>query len=68
MKRLIALAGFAALLLPGLAHAEIFEKVGTFGGQFLKIPVGARAAGMGGAYVAVAASFVSTPASVASAT
>lgn len=54
MKRLIALAGVAALLLPGLAQAEIFEKVGTFGGQFLKIPVGARAAGMGGAYVAMA--------------
>jgi len=54
VKRLIALAGLAALLLPGLAHADIFEKVGTFGGQFLKISVGARGAGMGGAYVAVA--------------
>ena len=54
MKRLIALAVIAALWLPGLAHADIFEKVGTFGGQFLKIPVGARAAGMGGAYVAMA--------------
>ena len=54
MKRLIALAGLAALLLPGLAHADIFEKVGTFGGQFLKISVGARGAGMGGAYVAIA--------------
>jgi hypothetical protein len=41
--------------LPGSAlAAEIFEKVGTFDGQFLKIGVGARAAGMGGAYVAVA--------------
>ena len=54
MKRLIALAGLAALLLPGLAHASIFEKVGTFGGQFLKIGVGARGAGMGGAFVAMA--------------
>jgi hypothetical protein len=54
VKRLIALAGLAALLLPGLAHADIFEKVGTFGGQFLKISVGARGAGMGGAYVAMA--------------
>ncbi len=54
MKRLIALAGLAALLLPGLAQADIFEKVGTFGGQFLKIGVGARGAGMGGAFVAVA--------------
>jgi hypothetical protein len=33
--------------------ANIFEKVGTFGGQFLKIPVGARAEGMGGAFVGV---------------
>ncbi len=54
MKRLIALVGLAALLLPGLAQADIFEKVGTFGGQFLKIGVGARAAGMGGAFVAMA--------------
>jgi hypothetical protein len=43
------------LLTPGLADAaQIFEKVGTFDGQFLKIGVGARAAGMGGAFVAVA--------------
>ena len=54
MKRLIALAGLVALLIPGLAQAEIFEKVGTFGGQFLKIGVGARGAGMGGAFVAMA--------------
>ena len=54
MKRVIALAGLAALLVPGLAQADIFEKVGTFGGQFLKISVGARGAGMGGAYVAMA--------------
>src|SRR6185503_9167527 len=54
VKRLIALAALVALLLPGLAHADIFEKVGTFGGQFLKISVGARGAGMGGAYVAMA--------------
>ena len=54
MKRRIALVGLVAMLLPGLAHANIFEKVGTFGGQFLKISVGARGAGMGDAYVAVA--------------
>jgi len=42
-------------MTPGLAGAaEIFEKVGTFDGQFLKITVGARAAGMGNAFVAVA--------------
>jgi hypothetical protein len=34
--------------------ANIFEKVGTFDGQFLKIGVGARAAAMGGAFVGVA--------------
>ena len=54
MKKLIALAGLAALLLPGPARADIFEKVGTFGGQWLKIPVGARGSGMGGAFVAMA--------------
>jgi hypothetical protein len=49
-----AIAG-AALLLPGLAGAaNIFEKVGTFDGQFLKIGVGARAEAMGGAFVGVA--------------
>src|SRR6267142_5966566 len=54
VKKMIVQAGLAALLLPGLAHADIFEKVGTFGGQFLKIGVGARGAGMGGAFVAIA--------------
>jgi hypothetical protein len=54
VKRLIALACGVALLAPDLARADIFEKVGTFGGQFLKIPVGARGAGMGGAFVAMA--------------
>jgi len=54
VKRIIALAALAALLLPGLAQADIFEKVGTFGGQFLKIGVGARGAGIGGAFVAMA--------------
>src|SRR5262249_40730649 len=49
---------FAALALlciaPSVSRAaEIFEKVGTFDGQFLKIGFGARAAGMGGAFVAV---------------
>ena len=34
--------------------AQVFEKVGTLGGQSLKIGVGARAAGMGEAYVAIA--------------
>ncbi len=55
MKRWIAAVGLAGLLIPGLAFsANIFEKVGTFDGQFLKIGVGARGAAMGGAFVAVA--------------
>ena len=55
MKRIVAAVGIAGLLLPGLASsAQIFDKVGTFGGQFLKIGVGARGEAMGGAFVAVA--------------
>jgi hypothetical protein len=55
VKRTIAALGLAGLLVPGLAGAaDIFEKVGTFDGQFLKIGVGARAAAMGGTFVGVA--------------
>ena len=54
MRKAVLALGLAGLLLPGIAGAaNIFEKVGTFGGQFLKIPVGARAEGMGGAFVGV---------------
>ena len=54
MKRLwIALAVLGTIAGPARA-ADVFEKVGTFDGQFLKIGIGARAAGMGGAFVAVA--------------
>jgi len=41
-------------VLPGLAYGQEFQKVGTVGAQFLKIGYGARAAGMGGAFTAVA--------------
>jgi len=46
----------ALLALPGLAHAQGVgsERVGTTGGSFLKIGIGARAVGMGEAFVAVA--------------
>ena len=55
MRKTIAALGLLGALIPGVAGAaNIFEKVGTFDGQFLKIEVGARAAGMGGAFVAVA--------------
>jgi len=43
-----------ALLPAAVQGAEFFEKVGTFDGQFLKIPVGAQATAMGGSFVAVA--------------
>jgi hypothetical protein len=49
--------------------AEIFEKVGTVGAQFLKIGVGARGVAMGEAFVAVTGDATSTywnPAGIAS--
>jgi len=55
VKRTAWALGLVGLLLPGVSlAANIFEKVGTFDGQFLKIGVGARAEGMGGAFVGVA--------------
>jgi hypothetical protein len=55
VRRHVAAIGLLMLGLPGLAGAaNIFEKVGTFDGQFLKIGVGARAEAMGGAFVGVA--------------
>jgi len=53
MKRFV-LTTAVLLMLPVLAQAAQFEKVGTFGGQFLKIGVSARATGMGSAYTGVA--------------
>jgi hypothetical protein len=45
----------AAVAWPATGFAaKEFAKVGTIGGQFLKIGVGARAVGMGGAFVSVA--------------
>jgi len=50
-----AIALLVVALLPVAAEgAQVFEKVGTIGGQSLKIGVGARAAAMGDAYVAIA--------------
>jgi uncharacterized protein UPF0164 len=55
VARTIAAIAMAALVVPAVAGAaNIFEKVGTFDGQFLKIGVGARAEAMGGAFVGVA--------------
>lgn len=56
MKIRLGLALLAMLLLPAtdVQAAKIFRKVGTAGAQFLKIGAGARAVGMGEAFVAVA--------------
>lgn len=55
MRRILAVLVILGALSPRTSGAaNIFEKVGTFDGQFLKIPVGARAEGMGGAFVGVA--------------
>jgi len=54
VKRAIVVAAFL-LALPGVAFgAAEFEKVGTVGGQFLKIGIGARAVAMGSAFVSIA--------------
>ena len=53
MKRLAFLL-LVVLAIPGLAQAALFEKVGTFGAQFLQIGTSARATGMGSAFTAVA--------------
>lgn len=49
----VLVAAIASFTAPARAAQE-FEKVGTIGGQFLKIGVGARATAMAGAFVAVA--------------
>jgi hypothetical protein len=54
VKRIALLALALSLALATAAQAEIFEKVGTFGAQFLKIGPSARAVGMGSSFTAVA--------------
>lgn len=55
MKRFIVFLLALGAVWPGTVWAaKEFAKVGTIGGQFLKIDVGARAVGMGGAFVSVA--------------
>jgi len=55
VRSAFVVAVLVLLSLPLSADAaQVFEKVGTLGGQSLKIGVGARAAGMGEAYVAIA--------------
>ncbi|MCP4545879.1 MAG: UPF0164 family protein [bacterium] len=54
MKRVVLLAIVMLTIFATVAQGEIFEKVGTFGAQFLKIGPSARAAGMGNSFTAVA--------------
>lgn len=53
MKR-VAILTTILLVLPSMVFAAGFAKVGTYGGQFLKIGVSARATGMGSAFTGVA--------------
>lgn len=54
VKRMSLLALVLVLCAGQAGATEIFEKVGTIGGQFLKIGIGARATAMGDAYTAIA--------------
>jgi hypothetical protein len=55
VKRILILVAALGLISPGVTHAaRQFAKVGTIGGQVLKIGIGARAVGMGGAFVSMA--------------
>ncbi len=55
MKRTWLALGLALAMAPSVSQAAAeFEKVGTIGGQFLKLGVGARAQAMGGAFVSIA--------------
>jgi hypothetical protein len=54
IRHSIALLAVILLSASDASAAEIFRKVGTAGAQFLKIGAGARAVGMGEAFVAVA--------------
>ena len=54
MKRAILIWALVLVLPMAAQAARQFEKVGTIGAQFLKIGIGARAAGMGATFVSVA--------------
>ncbi len=49
----VLMASVLILASGGLLRGGIYEKAGTYGAQFLLIPVGARPAALGGAFVAV---------------
>jgi hypothetical protein len=52
-RTVIGISLIAALFLPHLSLAAGITKVGTSAATFLRIPVGGRAVGMGGAYVSM---------------
>ncbi len=54
MKRISLLTLVLVLAASQAGATEIFEKVGTIGGQFLKIGIGARATAMGEAFTSIA--------------
>jgi hypothetical protein len=58
LRKVLVLSALGLSLLatiPAVASAaEVFEKVGTFGAQFLKIGVSARATALGSAFTAIA--------------
>ena len=54
VRRLAGASVLIAMLLTSQLNAQEVTKVGTTAAKFLSIPVGARALGMGGAFVAVA--------------
>ncbi|MBI5472517.1 MAG: PorV/PorQ family protein [Ignavibacteriae bacterium] len=53
MKKLSLVILFA-MTASLISHAQVVTKVGTTAGKFLSVPVGARAMGMGGAFVGLA--------------
>jgi len=54
VKRIALFSLIVLGLAPASQASDIFEKVGTFGAQFLKIGPSARAAGMGHSFTAIA--------------
>jgi len=53
IKFLLSIALIAAAVVPDPAPAQTIKKVGTSAATFLRIPVGARASGMGSSFVSM---------------
>lgn len=54
VKQKLTITATVLLSVPMISHAQLITKAGTTAAQFLKIDVGGRAIGMGGAFVAAA--------------